>query len=135
MPVCVLGIYPIARTDGLGDWLTVIAQKPLVEARRAVNLFGGKKPMRIAEAPCAPVQQFVVECAKRDSVLFRVRTAGLMPFHVSGLKANWMAVETNVIATHGAAVLVGAQDSITEGRVARRALSAGLGGDIQAYSA
>jgi len=56
VPMYVFGVYPVAGTDRLGDQLTVIAQKPLVEAPRAVHLLGGQKPVFIAEAPRAPVQ-------------------------------------------------------------------------------
>lgn len=37
--------------------------------------------------------------------------AGLVPFHMDGLKANRMAVEPQVISTHGAAALMGAPRS------------------------
>jgi hypothetical protein len=69
------------------------------------------------DADHTPVEELVVNAAEAQGVVDGVWTLERPPADVGGIEGNGLRPEAAVVATHGAAVLVGHEDQVPEGGV------------------
>ena len=92
-------------------------EQALIETCVAMRLFGDDQQAAWQNRKGTQVKRFVMQATKRESVLFFIRPARLMPFDVRCFQTYHLISESDIKSADSACVLIRCQDSLAKRRI------------------